>query len=375
MLQVIPELDAGGAERTTLEIAQAVADAGGLPLVASLGGRLEAELEAVGGRLVHMDVKSKNPVVMLNNADRLAELVAAHGIEIVHARSRAPAWSALFAARRTETCFVTTYHGRYNARSGLKRWYNSIMARGDAVIANSHFIANHIGAEHGALIARRKPLLRVIPRAVDMDRFDPAAVDAERVAGMRAKWEIPDGAPVILLPARLTRWKGQGLAIEAVARLSGSETAPVLVCAGDAQGRTGYTQHLRERALKMGVTLRLPGHEADMPAALLAADAVITPSLEPEAFGRAAAEAQAMGRPVIAADHGGAREVVAPGETGWLIPPGDADALARALDTALRMGQHDKDALARAARSRMAAHFSKTALQEATLRVYRELLQ
>ncbi len=377
MLQVIPELDAGGAERTVIEIAEAVAASGGRALVASRGGRLEAELAAVGGELVRLDMKTKNPVKVWSNADRLAEVIAANGIDIVHARSRAPAWSALWAARRTETCVVTTYHGIYTAKSGLKRWYNSVMARGDAVIANSEYTAERVRAEHGDLLARRDPALsqlHVIPRGVDTARFDPAAVSSERVGEARAGWDVPEGAAVLLLPARLTRWKGQALAIEAVAKLN-IERPVVLVCAGDPQGREAYARELRELAKAKGVALRLPGHAADMPAAFLAADAVLNPSLEPEAFGRTAAEAQAMGAPVVAADHGGAREAVAPGETGWLAAPGDADALAAALSEALSLDAEARAALAARARARIVARFSKAALQDATLRVYRELLQ
>ncbi|TRO95994.1 glycosyltransferase family 4 protein [Glycocaulis profundi] len=377
VLQVIPELDAGGAERTVIEIAEAVATSGGRALVASRGGRLEAELAAVGGELIRLDMKTKNPVKVWSNADRLAEIIAANGIDIVHARSRAPAWSALWAARRTETCVVTTYHGIYTAKSGLKRWYNSVMARGDAVIANSEYTAERVRTEHGDLLARRDPALsqlHVIPRGVDTIRFDPAAVSAERVAEAKAGWDVPEGAAVLLLPARLTRWKGQALAIEAVAKLN-TERPIVLVCAGDPQGREAYARELRELAKAKGVALRLPGHAADMPAAFLAADAVLNPSLEPEAFGRTAAEAQAMGAPVVAADHGGAREAVAPGETGWLAAPGDADALAAALSEALSLDAEARAALAARARARIVARFSKTALQDATLRVYRELLQ
>jgi glycosyltransferase involved in cell wall biosynthesis len=377
VLQVIPELDAGGAERTVIEIAEAVTASGGRALVASRGGRLEAELAAAGGELVRLDMKTKNPVRIWNNADKLAEVIAANGIDIVHARSRAPAWSALWAARRTETCVVTTYHGIYTAKSGLKRWYNSVMARGDAVIANSAYTAERVRAEHGDLLTRRDPSLsqlHVIPRGVDTVRFDPAAVSAARIADAKAGWDVPDGAAILLLPARLTRWKGQALAIEAVAGMV-MERPIVLICAGDPQGRDAYARELRDLADTKGVALRLPGHAADMPAALLAADAVLTPSLEPEAFGRTAAEAQAMGVPVVAADHGGAREAVAPGETGWLSAPGDPHALAAALSEALSLNDEARSALAAKARARIVARFSKTALQDATLRVYRELLQ
>jgi len=368
VLQVIPELEAGGAERTVIEIAEAVTAAGGRCLVASRGGRLEGELEAAGGRLARLDMKSKNPWTVWRNAARLAALCEAEGVELIHVRSRAPAWSALLAARRANLPFVTTYHGSYNARSALKRLYNSVMARGDLVIANSEFIAARIHAEHGAGDGR----IRVIPRGVDAAVFDPEEVDADRVSAVRARWGVAPDRPVILLPGRLTRWKGQAFMIEVLAKL---EPPPVLVCAGDAQGREDYRRELIARAEKAGLTLVLPGHETDMAAACLAADLVVCPSLEPEAFGRTAAEAQAMGVPVIAADHGGAREAVAHGETGWLAPPGDIDAWRAAVAAALAAGREERGRMCEAARRRIAALYSKTALQESTLRVYRELLE
>lgn len=370
VLQVIPELDAGGAERTTLDVAEAVVAAGGRALVVSQGGRLEDELDALGADLVRMPVKSKNPLTILANARRIADLVRTEAIDIVHARSRAPAWSAWLAARRTGAAFVTTYHGTYNARSGPKRWYNSVMARGAVTIANSHFIAEHIAREHPGRAGR----VEVIARGVDLDPFDPDRVELARVQAHREAWQIPDRAPVILLPARLTRWKGQLLAIEAVSRLPARDHAPVLVLAGDAQGREAYVREIEETATRFGVAVRLPGHVTDMPGALMAADLVLAPSIEPEAFGRSAAEAQAMGRPVIVADHGGAREVVEDGVTGWRVPPGDAGALAGAIETALSLSPADRAAMAAAARERVRDLFSKRALQEKTLRVYRDVL-
>jgi len=367
ILQVIPSLEAGGAERTTIDVAEAVSRAGGAAVVASEGGRMTAELEAAGGVLAPLPARSKNPLVIRANAARLARLIAEHDIDLVHARSRAPAWSALWASRRTATPFVTTYHGTYNARSAAKRLYNSVMARGDRVIANSEFIRTHVLDEHGLDPAR----VTVIPRGVDLDRFDPAAVPAERAAAARARWNAEADAKVVLLPARITPWKGQALAIEAAARLN----RPLrLVFVGDPKPGSGFGEALDAQAASAGVTLSRPGHETDMPAAMLAADVVINPSLEPEAFGRTAAEALAMGRPAIVADHGGAREVVEPGETGWRTPPGDAAALAAAIDQALGLDLASRERLAARSRERVARCFSKAALQESTLRVYREVL-
>ena len=369
ILQVIPQLDAGGAERTTIEVAHAVVGAGGRCLVASCGGRLEAELDAAGAELVRLDMKTKNPLAIWRNAARVAAVIRAEGVDLVHARSRAPAWSAKWAARRTGKPFVTTYHGTYNARSALKRWYNSVMASGDRVIANSAFIADHVRAEHGVGEER----LRVIPRGVDMDRFDPAKVGADQIAALRAAWGVQPGERVILLPGRLTEWKGQAFFIEVLDGLDA--TGVRLVCLGDAQGRAAYEQALRVGAKGSGIALSLPGHEADMPAAYAAADLVVCPSLEPEAFGRTAAEALAMGARVIAAAHGGAVEVIDPHVAGRLAKPGDHADWRDAVTSAMSEDPSIAAARAEAGRLRITERFSAAALQEATLQVYRELLE
>lgn len=370
ILQVIPELDAGGAERTTIEVAEAIVAAGGRALVASRGGRLEDELKAVGGELIRLDMKTKNPASIWLNAGRLAKIARTEGVDIIHARSRAPAWSAKWAAGRAGVHYVTTYHGTYNAKSGLKRWYNSVMAAGERVIANSEFIADHVRGEHGVGEDR----LRVIPRGVDLDTLDPAKVDTDAVAALRRSWGARDGDSVILLPGRLTRWKGQAFLLEALARSAASQSC-LLVCLGDAQGRTDYVRELEAGAQASGQRLVMPGHARDMSTAYAAADVVVCPSLEPEAFGRTAAEAQAMGVPVIASNHGGAMEVVDPGVTGWLAEPGDAEGWRAALSEALNLDPSTASAMANASRARVAEQFSTQSLQAATLRVYRELIE
>ena len=375
ILQVIPQLDAGGAERTTLEVAEAIVAEGGRALVATAGGRLEGELEALGGELLRIDARTKNPWLIWRHADFLSRMIRTHDVDLVHARSRAPAWSAMWAARRCGKPFVTTYHGAYNARTGLKRWYNSVMARGDRVIANSQFIADHVRAEHGVSEDR----LRVIPRGVDLDGFTRDAVDDQRIDALRRAWGVAasDDRPVLLLPARLTAWKGQEIAIRAYARArADGAPAALMVLAGDDQGRTEYRQRLETLIAEHDLSgqVILPGHCADMPAALALADIVLTPSVEPEAFGRTTAEAGAMARPVIAFAHGGACEIVRPGETGFLAPPGDLEALASAIGAALAMSAQECAEMGAAARERVAGLYSKSALQSATLQVYRELL-
>ena len=213
ILQVIPELDAGGAERTTIEIAEAVDKAGGQCWVASEGGRLVPELKKHAGRFITFRAKSKNPWVMFSNVYHLISIIIRNKIQIVHARSRAPAWSALIAARLTRTAFVTTYHGTYKAQSALKRKYNAIMASGDIVIANSRFIGNHVLGQHR--IARQR--LRIIPRGIDCVAFDPVRISIQRRDIIRKKWGLNEDDTVILLPGRLTEWKGQDFFLDVMA--------------------------------------------------------------------------------------------------------------------------------------------------------------
>ena len=364
VLQILPDLNAGGVERTVLETVEVLTRAGHGAHVLSNGGRLVAELEAMGGVHHQADIGSKNIFSVPWRIAGVRRLIAEHKIDIVHARSRAPAWPAMFAARAERVPFVTTYHGVYNATFALKRGYNSVMAKGDVVIANSNFTCDHIIREHGTDPEK----ITVIPRGVDMDVFDPARISKTEGIARRAAWGVPTEANLVLLPGRLTRWKGQTVAIEALSYLP-PETHLVLL--GDPQGRDEYVAELRDQAegLNLSQRVHIPGHDADVAAAYLAADVVICPSTDPEAFGRTAAEAQAMGRPVVAADHGGAVEVVNYGVTGWRTPPGDAKALAGAI------GQVGDLTGVLGARDRIAAHYSKIALQTALLGVYTDLLK
>ncbi len=375
LLQVTPELETGGAEQTTLDVAAAVVRAGGCSLVASRGGRMVPRLEASGGRLIPMPVNAKNPVTIADNARRLVDVIRRDKVTLVHARSRAPAISALWAARATGTPFVTTYHGVYNARSALKRWYNSVMTRGDLVIANSAYTAEQILAKYAVDPAR----VVTISRGVDFERFDPDETPDTRVNALRQAWNAPDDTrKKFLLAGRLTRWKGQGLLIDAAARLrAAGEDGFLILLAGDDQGRVGYRQALDSAiaAAGLGDHVRLVGHCDDMPAAYRLVDFACAPSLDPEPFGRTAVEPQAMARPVLAADHGATRETVIPGETGWLVAPGDAEAWAAALKTAIDTSPEQRAAMGAAGQARARRLYSVDAMCAATLDVYRRVLE
>jgi glycosyltransferase involved in cell wall biosynthesis len=302
-------------------------------------------------------------------------------VDLIHARSRAPAWVALGAARLTNTPFVTTYHGSYAGQSVLKVLYNSVMARGDAGIANSQFTGDRILRMHPFAADR----IKVIHRGTDFRAFSPEGVDAERVQRLRQSWGLAPDDRIVLLAARLTGWKGQRVLIEAAKLLVAQGlTDTKFVLAGDDQGRDAYVRELRGRIAEAGLKdiVRLTGHCTDMPAAYLAATVVTVPSTEPEAFGRAAVEAQALGAPVVVSDLGAVTEtVLAPPEvdaqarTGWRVPPNDPQALAAALAHALALGETARDNLARRARAHVHSHFSLGRMCAETLHLYAALIE
>jgi len=370
VLQVIPALDAGGAERTAVDVAAAVVGDGGRAWIATRGGRLSAEAEKKGAKLLAGSFESKNPFCIWSNATLLENLVRQENIDIIHARSRAPAWSAWIAARRTGARFVATYHGIYNAGNALKRYYNGVMTKGDAIIANSRYTAAHVSREHHIDMSR----IVVIPRGIDIAAFTPAAVSQERVDEIRKQWGLKAGKPVILLPGRLTRWKGQLGLVEALARMPNQEFEAVL--AGDPQEREGYLAELREAIDRVKLTqkIRIPGHCSDMPAAMMAADVVIAPSIEPEAFGRVAVEAQAMGRPVVASRLGAQTETVMDGQTGFLFEPGNVEELAQRITEALSLTSQKREIMSRLQRERVVSSYTVDVMCAATLRVYRDVV-
>lgn len=374
ILQVIPSLDTGGAERTTLDVAAALVREGFTALVASRGGRMEEELAASGAELVRLNAASKSPRIMLSNVLALRDLIRKRNVGLVHARSRAPAWSALSAASMAGVPFVTTYHGIYNAGNPLKRFYNSVMVRADAVIANSQWTADHILREY-----KKKPKrLVVIPRGVDLALFDPASIPPDNITALRQKWGVGEEDFIALLPGRLTRWKGQGVLIDAMARLKeksllGNARA---IFAGDAQGRDEYETELRTKITEAGLSdhVFIVGHVTDMATAYAASDVVVSASTDPEAFGRVAAEASAMAKPVIASDHGGARETVLTNVSGFLVPPGDAAALATALEKVIATPPHGRVNMGMAGRAHIIRNYSRERMCSETIALYRSLI-
>lgn len=367
VLQVLPSLITGGVERGTVEIAKAIVEAEAVALVASAGGPMVRQIERAGGTHIALPLSTKSPLGIWRNARALEAVIHDRNVSLVHARSRAPAWSAWLACQRTGVPFVTTYHGTYGESFPFKRRYNSVMARGRIVIAASHFIAGLVATRHHVDATR----IRIIPRGVDPAVFDPATVSGSRIAKLAADWRVPDNMLIVTLPGRLTAWKGHAVLLDAIARLNRPDVMCVFV--GSPQERQGYVRNLEHKAMRLGISarLRLVGQCDDMPAAMCLSDVVVHASTKPEAFGRVVIEAQAMGRPVIASDLGGPVETVRHGETGWRVRPDDPDALAAAIELALDLDPEARLSLGQRARASVP---TVRAMQDATLDVYEAVL-
>ena len=372
VLQVVPRLEMGGVERGTQEIAEAIVAAGGRALVATAGGQMELRISRAGGEIFHMSADSKNPMTIWQNSMLMKRLIREEGVDVVHARSRAPAWSAYWATRATGTPFVTTYHGTYNEDLPFKRIYNSVMARGRPVIAISEFIRGEVRERHGV----PDDQIVTIPRGADISVFSEESVGNERSVKLAEQWGlIEDPRAIVLMPGRLTRWKGGESLIDAAARLKeirGSDFAVLLV--GDDEG-TGFGATLEKRieATGTGDVVYMTGALQDIAAAYKIASVAVSASIEPEAFGRVVVEAQAMSKPVIATNHGGARETVVHGESGWLYPPGDSEALAQTIHQALEMDPSERAHMGLAGRARIHSSYTVAAMQRATLAVYEQV--
>lgn len=370
ILQLLPRLDTGGAERVALEIAEAVQRAGHISLIVAEDGPLTRAATRAGSEVIHLPVSTKNPFKIWRNTKKLKQIIKQKRVDLVHAHSRAPAWSGFKAAQQLGLPFVTTYHGTYGETSRLKKRYNQVMVAGARVVAVSQFIAE--------LIMSRYPIdskkISVIHNGVDPLRFEMDAVRGDRAVRLAKEWRIENGQPAILLPGRLTGWKGQRLFIEALAQMQNKEAVGILI--GSDQGRHGYTRELMKLAERLGVggRVRLAGHVEDMPAALKLADIVVNCSTDPEAFGRTIIEAQAMGKIVVAADHGGARETIIPNVSGFLTPPGNAQALAMTFDAILEGDMALRLAFGAHAREQVMAQFSLATMQARYLSLYQELL-
>lgn len=371
VMQIIPSLGAGGAEQGCIDVAAELVKSGAKSIVVAHGGHRIPEILRGGSIHIDLPVDSKNPVTMWRNIARLRKLIREHDVDIVHARSRAPAWSAWKACEGTKARFMTTCHAPFNISGSAKKFYNSSIARGERVIAISNYVREYLLKNYEIDDAN----IRVIHRGVAIERFHPSSVAPTHLIRLAKEWRIPDDCTIVMMPGRLTRWKGHLVLIEAMAKLGRDDVFCVMI--GDDQGRAEYRAEVEAaiRSHNLEGRARIIGHCSDMPAAYMLSNIVVSASTDPEGFGRIPIEAQAMGRPIIATDHGGAQETILPGITGWLVPPGDADALAAAIGEALNMDAEHKSNMAINAMMHIADNFTKARMVDQTMDVYAELLE
>lgn len=371
VLQVLPELETGGVELGTTEIADALQKAGIVNYVASQGGRMVHDLEKIKVEHFCLPLKTKNIFKMRANANALAQFIKDKGINVVHARSRAPAWSAYWAAQKAGVHFVTTFHGTYGLGPwGIKKFYNKIMTYGEKVIAISTHIRKHILENYKTDPEK----IRLIHRCVDMERFDPALVSGERMINKIKEYNIPEDKPVILFPARVTRWKGQHLLIKALARMK-NQNYYCIIC-GDAQKRQKYLDYLKKLISKYGLGDRVSifGRYNDVPALMMVSTVVLNAAIEPEAFGRTTLEGLSMGKIGVASNIGGSLDIIKNGITGKLFESNNPQSLADALDWALGLNAAEKEKIGKAAIKNVKENFTKQIMCDKTIKVYREVI-
>lgn len=372
VLQVLPELESGGVERGTIDIAKAIVDSGNKAYVCSNGGKLVKRLEEVGAQHIKLPVHSKNPITIILNIFRLKRLIKALDIDIVHARSRAPAWSSFFACRLTKTKFITTFHGAYESSHTLKRFYNSVMLRGNIVIAVSNFILKYIETRY-----RMKPdNIVVIHRGVDLDAFDNESVSKTRISELKSKLGITIKGTVIVFPARITRIKGHLLFLNSLRYLKQKNFTCIIV--GNVTPKhIEYLQEIEDTIKSYGLSDKVFVRQTvtDMPALYSMSDIVVCPSIVAEAFGRTIIEAQAMDRIVIASRLGAPVEIIQNGVTGFLVSHTDPSEMTEALEKVMTMKDDEKAKIIKAAKTLLKKEFSLKKMCDSTLKIYKALLK
>lgn len=371
ILQVVPSLISGGVEKGTIEIAKKLKESGFNPIVLSAGGRMVELLGEAGIEHIKLNVSSKNPFSIWKNAKTIAHIVRQKGVDLIHVRSRAPAWSCYLAAKATGKILVTTFHGVYNISGFLKRYYNNIMTKGERVIAVSDFVKAHILENYEAI----EKNIRVIHRGVDHKQFDPENIKQDYADIFREKYNIASASPIITLPARLTSWKGHLILVEALNQIRDMDFHCLIV--GDLSKHPNFVKQVKERIveLKLQKKIQIFGNEANMPPLYAISDIVISPSYEPEAFGRIVIEAQSMEKIVIATDIGGAAETIKDRETGFHVKPKDSSGLALKIKYCLEnLDEPFMWKIRKNARASVVKNFSLEDMLKKTLKVYKELI-
>ena len=377
ILQIIPIMEIGGAERTVLEITSFLKDTNFSSLVLTSGGKLIDDLEKANIEVIKLKIDKKNPYSIIKNFFLFIKIFREKKINLVHVRSRAPAWSAIFAAKKLGIPVLTTWHGHVSNSSFIKKIYNSIMLKGDAVIANSIYTAENISKIYGI----NKSKIDIIPRGVDVNNFKKSDINSHEIAKIKENWKIFDKEKVIiLLPARLTKWKGHEVAIEAINLLKGESFFKNIVClfAGEQKNSEKYIHNLNRliSSYSLEKKIRLIGKVENMPLAYHASDVILSPSIEPEPFGRIPIEAQASGKIIISCDAGAVKDTIKSGKnfTGFKAIPNNSESLADKIKIALKMENEEIQGMQKRAIMNVKNNFSLESMCKKTLEVYNRLL-
>lgn len=369
ILQVLPSLMSGGVEKEVIENAKFIQKNGYNSFVASAGGALVAQLYDAGARHIELPLNSKNPFIIYNNINALADIIRQHNIGIVHVQSRAPAWSAYYAAKKTNCKFITTVHGAYNINNFLKKKYNAIMTKGVKVIAVSHFIADYL-KENYEIDASK---IEIVHCGINLEYFNYEKIPQARMVNLSGQLKLQTDKPIILVPGRITRGKGHKYVIEAIKLLK----KPVqCIIVGDDKGHIDYRMELQSLidSYELSRKIMITNNIKDMPAMYGLSDIVISASCKAEAFGLVSIEAQAMGRMMIATNIGGSKETIINGQTGWLVEPENPEQIKDAIQEALALDMPQRLYRAKLARNHVEKHFSLLAKEEKLLHIYRKLL-
>ena len=377
ILQVIPKLGYGGAETGCFDLAHYLHEHNCKSYIVTSGGPLLKYINKKKVKILRLPVQSKNPILILLNSILLTLIIFFLNVDIVDARSRAPAWSCLIATKLTRRKFVTTFHGTYNFRSDLKKWYNSVMVRSDLIIAGSNFIFSHIKENYSKYLSNKKKFL-VIFRGINTDYFNPKKIKESDKNLLKKKWNITDEKKIILLPGRLTEWKGQEMFIEAISLLKKnlSEIEFIAVILGSDQGRKIY----KKKLIRLVEQHRLSGnvifvdHLELMPIAYEISTVIVSSSIEPEAFGRISVEAQSMEKPIVASNIGGSNETIINDKTGFLFKAGDSKNLSEKLKEVLNLSELTLNGIGAEGRKNIIAKFNVEKMCNTTYSEYKKLI-
>ena len=377
VLQVIPKLGYGGAETGCYDLAHYLSENSCVSYIVTSGGELIKFIDKKKVKLIKLPVQSKNPILMLFNAIALVFIILFYNISIVHARSRAPAWSCLLATKLTGRKFVTTFHGTYNFNNSLKKFYNSIMVRSNLIIAGSNFIFSHINNNYSKYLGLKKKFL-VIFRGINVDYFNPSTTLEYEENQLLKDWGLSSDRKIILMPGRLSRWKGQEIFIEALNLVNkelGYKSFYAVILGSD-QGRNVYTKKIKRLAEQYRIKEHLKFIECckNMPLAYKISDLVVSPSIEPEAFGRVAVEAQSMEKPIIASDIGGSNETIINNKTGFLFKSGSAEDLSKKIIEVLNSDESTLKSMGIEGRKNIINKFNVEKMCFSTYSEYKKLL-